>query len=87
MPKTLERTRKQIAKKRQGGIGPLHHGSRDAKRLHKAQVRDERLEKIAAARRKQEQPLLDRAAHFQAVIRENERAPLSPEVVQQHVKW
>jgi len=57
MPKTLERTRKQIAKKRPGGIGPLHHGSRDAKRLHKAQVRDERLEKIAATRRKQEQPL------------------------------
>jgi len=57
MPKTLEKTRKQIAKKRRGVIGALHQGSRDSRRLHRAQVRDESLEKIAAARRKTEQPL------------------------------
>ncbi len=57
MAQTLAKTRKQIAKKRHGNIGALHQSSRDSKRLHKAQVRDERLEKLAAARRKQEQPL------------------------------
>lgn len=57
MPKSLEKTRKQIAKKRHGAIGALHQFSRDSKRLHKAQVRDDRLEKLAHARRKQDQPL------------------------------
>lgn len=57
MPKTLEKTRKQIAKKRNGDIGALHQFSRNSKRLHKAQIRDERLEKLAAARKKQDQPL------------------------------
>lgn len=57
MPKSLEKTRKQIAKKRHGAIGALHQFSRDSKRLHKAQVRDDRLEKLAAARKKQDQPL------------------------------
>lgn len=57
MPKSLEKTRKQIAKKRNGTIGALHQFSRDSKRLHKAQVRDDRLEKLASARRKQDQPL------------------------------
>jgi hypothetical protein len=57
MAKTLEKTRKQIAKKRNGTIDALHQKSRDSKRLHRAQVRDERLEKIAEARRKKDQPL------------------------------
>ncbi len=43
MPKSLEKARKKIAKKRHGAIGALHEGSRDSKRLHRAQVRDERL--------------------------------------------
>ncbi|KAK5625106.1 hypothetical protein RRF57_000822 [Xylaria bambusicola] len=55
MPKSLERTRKAIAKKK-GAVESLHQYSRDSKRLHRAQVRDEKLEKIAAARRKKDQP-------------------------------
>jgi len=55
-PKTLEKTRKQIVKKK-GAVGALHQGSRDSKRLHRAQVRDEKLTKLAASRRKAEQPL------------------------------
>jgi len=35
----------------------LHQNSRNAKRLHKAQVRDDRLEKLAQARKKGDQPL------------------------------
>lgn len=57
MPKSLEKTRKQIQKKRNGTIDGLHQFSRDSKRLHKAQVRDDRLEKLAAARKKHDQPL------------------------------
>lgn len=57
MPKSLEKTRKQIQKKRHGKIDGLHQYSRDSKRLHKAQVRDERIEKLAAARKKHDQPL------------------------------
>ena len=57
MAKTLEKTRKQIAKKKGGPIDALHEHSRNAKRLHYAQHRDERLGKIAKARGKRDQPL------------------------------
>lgn len=57
MAKTLEKTRKQIAKKRNGSVEALHGKSRDSKRLHRAQVRDDRLEKIALTRRRQDKPL------------------------------
>lgn len=57
MAKTLEKTRKQIAKKRNGTIEALHGKSRDSRRLHRAQVRDDRLDKLAEARRKKDKPL------------------------------
>jgi Protein of unknown function (DUF2962). len=57
MPKTFEKTRKEIAKKKKGNLSTLHEKSRDARKLHKAQVRDERLEKLAEARKKRDQPL------------------------------
>lgn len=57
MAKTVEKTRKQIAKKKGGSIDALHEHSRNAKRLHYAQHRDERLDKIARARGKRDQPL------------------------------
>lgn len=63
MPKSLEKTRKRIAKKRNGNI-VLHEFSRDTKKLHKAQVRDERLEKLAAARKKHDQPLSSRQPYL-----------------------
>lgn len=55
MPKTFERTRKAIAKKK-GAVDSLHQYSRDSKRLHRAQVRDGKLEKIAASRKKSDKP-------------------------------
>ncbi|ROV90790.1 hypothetical protein VMCG_09383 [Cytospora schulzeri] len=82
MPKTLEKTRKQISKKRNGTIDALHIYSRDSKRLHKAQVRDERLEKLASVRKKQDQPLLQRISFFQQAARENEKAPFEMEKIQ-----
>lgn len=57
MPSTLHKTRKQISKKRNGEVNALHEKSRDSLRLHKAGVRDQRLEKLAAARNKREQPI------------------------------
>jgi hypothetical protein len=57
MPTTLQKTKKQIAKKRSGQVNSLHEKSRDSMRLHKASVRDQRLEKLAAARGKKEQPI------------------------------
>lgn len=60
MPSSLQKTRKHIAKKRNGEVNSLHEKSRDSMRLHKAGVRDQRLEKLAAARSKREQPIGNR---------------------------
>ncbi|KAK7700688.1 translation machinery-associated protein 16 [Diaporthe eres] len=73
MPKSLEKTRKRIAKKRNGNV-VLHEFSRDTKKLHKAQVRDERLEKLAAARKRHDQPLSP-ITFFQKAAQENESKP------------
>ncbi|KAL2257256.1 hypothetical protein VTK26DRAFT_421 [Humicola hyalothermophila] len=81
MARTLEKTRKQIAKKRNGAIEALHEKSRDSKRLHRAQVRDDRLEKLAEARRKKDQPLLARATFFQQVVNELGNKPLEMAVI------
>ncbi|KAK7757355.1 translation machinery-associated protein 16 [Diatrype stigma] len=76
MPRTsFEKTRKAIAKKK-GPIESLHQYSRDSKRLHRAQGRDERLEKIAASRRRNDQPYLERASFFHEAIKQNEGRPL-----------
>lgn len=55
-PKTgLEKTRKAIVKKK-GQIDAIHEFSRDSKRLHRAAARDDKLVKIASARRKADRP-------------------------------
>ncbi|KAL4725967.1 translation machinery-associated protein 16 [Fusarium chlamydosporum] len=73
MPTTLHKTRKQISKKRNGVVNALHEKSRDSMRLHRAGVRDQRIEKLAAARSKKEQPLVDRVAFFQQALRVKDR--------------
>ncbi|KAI1385730.1 uncharacterized protein F4822DRAFT_352391 [Hypoxylon trugodes] len=85
MPKSFERTRKAIAKKK-GPIDSLHQYSRDSKRLHRAQVRDEKLEKIAASRKKNDKPYLERATFFQEALRQNEGKPLQQDVIQELIK-
>lgn len=57
MPTSLAKTRKQIAKKRNGEVNALHEKSRDSLRLHKAGVRDLRLQRLSDARSKREQPI------------------------------
>lgn len=51
MPKSLEKTRKRISKKK-GDITSLHENSRDALRLRRALMRDDKLIRVASARRK-----------------------------------
>ncbi|PMD13995.1 hypothetical protein NA56DRAFT_651234 [Hyaloscypha hepaticicola] len=75
MPKSLEKTRKKIAKKK-GNITALHENSRDSQRLRRAQMRDDKLVKVASLRRKNDQPLIERAAYFQEAIREHDGQPL-----------
>ncbi|KAI1497279.1 translation machinery-associated protein 16 [Biscogniauxia marginata] len=85
MPKSLERTRKAIAKKK-GPLDSLHQYSRDSKRLHRAQVRDEKLEKITASRKKHDKPFLERAAFFQEALKQNGGEPLQLDTIQELIK-
>lgn len=81
MPKSLEKTRKKIAKKK-GNITALHENSRDSQRLRRARMRDDKLIRVASARRKNDQPLVVRAAYFQEAIRENDGKPLELDAIQ-----
>lgn len=56
MPKSLEKTRKKIAKKK-GNITALHENSRDSQKLRRALNRDDKLQKVASARKKHDRPL------------------------------
>ncbi|KAK3385077.1 translation machinery-associated protein 16 [Podospora didyma] len=82
MPNTLEKTRKKILRKRNGVIDGLHQNSRDSMRLHTAQGRDEKLEKLARTRKQRDKPLLDRVAFFQEVAEQNENKPLELGAIQ-----
>lgn len=86
MVSTLDKTRKQISKKRNGVINSLHEKSRDSLRLHKASVRDQRLDKLAIARSKKEQPIVDRVAYFKEAVEDKGGEPLMLETVQELVQ-
>ncbi|OAA49656.1 hypothetical protein NOR_01579 [Metarhizium rileyi] len=86
MPSSLQKTRKHIARKRNGEVNALHAKSRDSLRLHKAGVRDLRLEKLAAARSKREQPIIDRVTFFQASLAEKDNQPLDVETLQTFIQ-
>ncbi|KAK3179995.1 translation machinery-associated protein 16 [Lecanicillium sp. MT-2017a] len=83
MPTSLEKTRKSISKKRGGEVNALHEKSRDSRRLHKANARDIRLEKLAAVRGKKEQPIVDRVAFFQQALKDKEVTVLELSAVQE----
>ncbi|KAI1843020.1 hypothetical protein JX266_010873 [Neoarthrinium moseri] len=85
MPSSFEKTRKAIAKKK-GPIEAIHQYSRDSKRLHRAQARDDKLGKIAAARNRTNQPYIERASYFHEALRQNDGKPLQFDVVQELVK-
>lgn len=81
MPKSLEKTQKKINKKK-GKVTALHENSRDSQRLRRAQGRDDKLVRVASARRKNNRPLLERAVFFQEAARQNEGKPLELKAIQ-----
>ncbi|KAK6842909.1 hypothetical protein PG987_003769 [Apiospora arundinis] len=85
-PKTgLEKTRKAIVKKK-GQIDAIHEYSRDSKRLHRAAARDDKLVKIASARRKADRPYIDRVAFFQEAVKQNDLKPVEASAIEELVK-
>ena len=64
MPKSLAKVQKRIAKKK-GHSNSLHENSRDAQRLRRAGARSEKLDKLAAARAKANQPYCSADPHPQ----------------------
>ncbi|KAB5533615.1 translation machinery-associated protein 16 [Coniochaeta sp. 2T2.1] len=87
MPTTLEKARKHVNKKKGAdAAGALHQFSRDSKRLQTAQIRDERLEKLARSRKKRDKPLLERVAFFQEVSRENGGKALDMATIQAKIQ-
>lgn len=56
MPKSLDKARKHISKKK-GNITALHENSRDSQKLRRALMRDDKLVRVASSRRKNDQPL------------------------------
>ncbi|KAL5359758.1 translation machinery-associated protein 16 [Aspergillus floccosus] len=75
MPKSLHKVHKHIAKKR-GAVEALHENSRDAKRLRKANARDDRVARVTASLSRGRQSYIDRMEYFQEVVPEGTK-PLS----------
>ncbi|KFX98514.1 hypothetical protein O988_04308 [Pseudogymnoascus sp. VKM F-3808] len=80
MPKGLQKTRKKINKKG-SDIHALHENSRDSMRLRRASNRDEKLKRVGTAKRKDNQPLIVRAAYFQEAVRKNDGKELTIEQI------
>ena len=72
MPKNLEKLKKKISKKK-GNITSLNENSRDSQRLRRAGARGEKLEKLAAARAKANQPHSAHAALFHDLSEDTHR--------------
>ncbi|KAI9800235.1 MAG: hypothetical protein M1825_004219 [Sarcosagium campestre] len=71
MPKSLAKVQNKIAKKR-GRSTPLHENSRDSQKLRRADARGDKLARVAAARDKTKQPLLQRIAFFKYAVERND---------------
>lgn len=101
MPKSLEKTRKKIAKKK-GNITALHENSRDSQRLRRAGMRDDKLIRVASARKKNDKPLstapavavflyltdpsVVRAAYFKELVADNDSKPLELDAIHSAIK-
>ncbi|KAH8426845.1 translation machinery-associated protein 16 [Aspergillus melleus] len=70
MPKTLSKVHKHISKKR-GVVEALHENSRDAKRLRRANARDDRVARVHTNMSRGRQTYVDRIAYFQDNIPED----------------
>ncbi|ESZ96806.1 hypothetical protein SBOR_2807 [Sclerotinia borealis F-4128] len=81
MPKSLKKTSKQISKKRGGEVTSLHENSRDSRMLRRAGGRDDKLDKMAAERKRHNRPILDRAHYFQEAVKNNGVKPLELDAI------
>ncbi|EAW09494.1 translation machinery-associated protein 16 [Aspergillus clavatus NRRL 1] len=70
MPKSFAKVHKHISKKR-GVIEALHENSRDAKRLRRANTRDDRVARISASMSRGRQSYMDRIVYLQDTIPED----------------
>ncbi|KAI9694295.1 MAG: hypothetical protein M1820_009054 [Bogoriella megaspora] len=64
MPSQASKVSKQIKKKKPGKLGALHENSRDAKRLRRANARDDRVNRLATIRARQSEPSIERVQFF-----------------------
>ncbi|KAI9688862.1 MAG: hypothetical protein M1822_001219 [Bathelium mastoideum] len=72
MPSSVAKVTKQINRKKPGKLGALHENSRDAKRLRRANARDDKLNRVAAVRARKAEPFLQRVGFFQSAATEHE---------------
>ncbi|EAW21642.1 translation machinery-associated protein 16 [Aspergillus fischeri NRRL 181] len=72
MPKSFTKVHKHISKKR-GVIDALHENSRDAKRLRRANARDDRVARVSALMARGRQSYIDRVTYFQETVAEESK--------------
>ena len=75
----LSKVQKQITKKK-GKNAILHEGSRDTMRLQRAGARDDKINRLAAVREKQNRPYLQRLQFFQTAAEEQNSIFSIPEI-------
>ncbi|KAI9925661.1 hypothetical protein ASPWEDRAFT_41786 [Aspergillus wentii DTO 134E9] len=83
MPKTFAKVHKHISKKR-GAVDALHEFSRDARRLRRANHRDDRVAKASVTTSRGRQSYIDRIAYFQETIPDDAQ-PFSDEEIMQTI--
>lgn len=81
--KSLHKVQKSVSKKK-GAVKGVHVNSRDAKRLQRATLRDEKVLKTQQVRAKQNQPYLDRLAFLHDRL--DDRDSLSVEEMQETIQ-
>ncbi|KAF2011668.1 hypothetical protein BU24DRAFT_377021 [Aaosphaeria arxii CBS 175.79] len=75
----LSKVQKHITKKKGKDLN-LHENSRDTKRLHSAHMRDNKLNRLASVREKQNRPFLLRIKSFQSYTVEHDEPCTIPEL-------
>ena len=65
MPSKLAKVQKHVAKKKGSKANSLHENSRDAKRIRRADARDDRVARLSATRQRNNKQWLDRMDFFQ----------------------
>ncbi|QSZ31483.1 hypothetical protein DSL72_001048 [Monilinia vaccinii-corymbosi] len=81
MPKSLKKVSKHISKKKGGEVTALHENSRDSRSLRRAGGRDDKLDRMAAERKRHNRPILERALYFQEAVKKNGVKPFDLDAI------